>query len=419
MKAPSYNRPAAKSSALYCISLLCLTLVARIEGAQPSVTPAVYGVPVQNLVFAKQQIAKGDASVAGAYANLITRANAALTAKTTSVMDKSAVAASGNKHDYFSYGPYWWPDPTDPQHQRYIKRDGYVNPDSRNGTDSVAFAKLCSNVETLALAYYFTEKEAYAEKAASLVRVWFLDTATAMNPQVNYGQAVPGISNGRFEGLIEMRHLTRITDALALIDNSASWRPQDKAAFKTWLSNYYDWLLHNRLKADDTSTENNHLTWRDVQIVQFALVLGRENEARQFLKQEFEHLLAVQIKRNGEQPKELVRTNSLGYSVFNVEALFRLATLGDYLGVDCWSIVSNRGATLSVVFDVLSSYVDPARPWPVKEASLTDRSRLLPLLAQAYQHTKATKYRNLLLQYNGNGDTSWSLWWAPAISTTS
>ena len=43
-----------------------------------------------------------------------------------SVMDKQHVPPSGDKHDYMSLGPYWWPDPDKPDGLPYIRRDGEV-----------------------------------------------------------------------------------------------------------------------------------------------------------------------------------------------------------------------------------------------------------------------------------------------------
>jgi hypothetical protein len=43
---------------------------------------------------------------------LITNANRALEKGTYSVMYKTGITPSGNKHDYWSVAPYWWPDPS-------------------------------------------------------------------------------------------------------------------------------------------------------------------------------------------------------------------------------------------------------------------------------------------------------------------
>ena len=53
-----------------------------------------------------------------------------MTKKATSVVEKTLTPATGNKHDYLSLSPYYWPDPTKPNGLPYIIHDGIVNPTS-------------------------------------------------------------------------------------------------------------------------------------------------------------------------------------------------------------------------------------------------------------------------------------------------
>jgi hypothetical protein len=81
-------------------------------------------------------------------------------------MDKKLIADSGDKHDYMSIAPYFWPDPAKPDGLPYIRRDGEVNPERHNrNTDAAAFSATFGNVQTLALAYYFTDKPEYPAHA--------------------------------------------------------------------------------------------------------------------------------------------------------------------------------------------------------------------------------------------------------------
>ena len=60
---------------------------------------------------------------------------------------------------------------------------GKVNPESRDDAlDHGRMVEMAGTIETLALAYYFTGNEAYAEHAAKCLRVWFLDPATRIEP---------------------------------------------------------------------------------------------------------------------------------------------------------------------------------------------------------------------------------------------
>jgi hypothetical protein len=126
-------------------------------------------------------------------------------------------------------------------------------------------------------------------------------------------------------------------------------------------------------------------------------------------------LLEMQVKSKGEQDRELVRTNSLNYSLFNLEALFRLAALGDYVGVDCWKITAKDGGDLYAALDYLAPYTDPKNPWPEPEIVPTNRKRLLPFLAQAYAQNKDPKYKRLLDKFRGVGPDLWRLIWLDDI----
>ena len=79
----------------------------------------------------KLEIKNESASFLPAYQKLMADAKNALDAKPTSVVEKNRTAASGDKHDYLSLAPYWWPDPDKEDGLPWIRRDGEVNPMTR------------------------------------------------------------------------------------------------------------------------------------------------------------------------------------------------------------------------------------------------------------------------------------------------
>src|SRR5688572_27195858 len=99
-----------------------------------------------------------DPALDDAWKHLFARADQALVGATYSVAHKTRVPPSGDKHDYMSMGPYWWPDPNRPNGEPYIRRDGEVNPE-RNGDafDATAMDRMGAAVEALSLAYYFSD----------------------------------------------------------------------------------------------------------------------------------------------------------------------------------------------------------------------------------------------------------------------
>lgn len=317
-----------------------------------------------------------------------------------SVMDKRLTPASGDKHDYFSYGPYWWPDPTKPDGLPYIRRDGEVNPESDTGTDDLALTRLCGAVETLGLAYWFTGDERFAAKATDFVRVWFLNAATRMNPNFQHAQAIPGISPGRGIGLIESRRLTAINEGLALLSDSSAWTAADRQALDTWLASFYRWLTTSSHGRDEAKAENNHGTWYDVQTAHLALVLGRDDDARVILKAGLTRRLAAHVEPDGSQPHELARTRSLSYSLFNLEALFACATLGSHVGIDWWNFSTKDGRSLHRALSYVAPYADPAKAWPRDDVDRGDRERLLPLLTRFLRQAEDPQLRALLVKHS-------------------
>ena len=179
-----------------------------------------------------------------------------------------------------SYAPYWWPDTTKANGLPYIRRDGQVNQTLRRDSDVLRWYGLVDAVETLAHAHYFSGQPAYAERAALLLRTWFVDPKTRMNPHLNFGQAIPGVTEGRGIGIIDTRDLGRVTDAITLIQTSNAWTSSDQHATTQWFAAYRDWLLQGPHGKDEADEANNHGTWYDVQVVALSLFLNDTATAR-------------------------------------------------------------------------------------------------------------------------------------------
>jgi hypothetical protein len=342
----------------------------------------VFSISPQALVQAKAAAAVNDERLAPALGRLQREARGAMKAGPFSVTSNSLVPPSGDKHDYISFGPYWWPDPAKNDGLPYIRRDGVVNPESRSpDCDSNQMGKMVSAVETLALCYFFTGDEACAQRAAKVLRVWFLDPDTKMNPNLNFGQGIPGRMTGRGTGIIETQSLIRVVDAMGLLSTSAAWKAQDQQGMRDWFAAYLDWLRTSKHGQDEARAKNNHGSWYDAQVTAFALFLGQDRFAREVVEASRQKRIALQIEPDGRQPLELERTKPFGYCTFNLMALFTLAQLGDRLGVDLWHYETHDGRSLRRALDFLAQYADPGTPWPYKDLHF-ERTALIPLLQQ-------------------------------------
>src|SRR5687768_8386328 len=164
-----------------------LSLTARAADA-----PVVFQTDGKNLAAAKERFEAGDATAAKVVKEIRKEADKALEFKPVSVVDKPFTPPSGDKHDYMSLSPYWWPDPSKPDGKPYLRKDGEINPE-RAKYDLEPMQKTADAVGALALAYYFTGDERYATKEAELLRHWFIRPETRMNPNTTYAHLVPGM----------------------------------------------------------------------------------------------------------------------------------------------------------------------------------------------------------------------------------
>ncbi len=343
----------------------------------------------------KKDIQNNDKRRLPAYQLLINTAEEAVSAGPFSVVFDELIPPSGDKHDYASMGPYWWPNPDSIDGLPYIRRDGQVNPERIN-YDKIPMATLGETVSILALAYYFTDDERYAKKVAILLRTWFIDPDTKMNPNLNYGQFIPGRSAGRGVGIIESRVLIDIGEVLALIGQSPCWNDVDQRLLTVWYNTFLDWLLTSPIGEDESDRSNNHGTWYDNQVAYLALQTGREDIAEQYLRSIIDRRIPEQIAADGSQPHELKRTRTLSYTKFNLRALITAARLGDKLELDIWKVTNGEGGNIAAAIDFLADNAVDNGPWPFEQITYTGNADLISLMSLARDKYDDVRYSQTL-----------------------
>ena len=335
--------------------------------------PPVALLEAAALAATQREIFAGEPRLEAADSRLLEEADWAMTAGPFSVIDKAAEPPSGDKRDYMSLAPYWWPDPQRPEGP-YRRRDGQINEEGAE-YDRGRLDRMCAAVDTLALAYYLSELEDFADHAALLLRAWFLDEATGMKPHLRYGQAIPGRCQGRGQGIIDTAPFSGLLDSVGLLEGSAAWSAADCGDLAHWFKVYLDWLHDSPQGREEAGRTNNHGTWYDVQVSRIALFVGRADTAGQILAARGLRRLAEQIGADGRQPLELARSRSLEYSSMNLMGLFDLARLGAVCGVDLWA-----GGEIERAFGWLMRHAWDKGAWPGEQIVDFDRRRLVPLL---------------------------------------
>lgn len=299
-----------------------------------------------------------------AYLKLIENAEKAMDEGFLSVMQKKRIPPGGDKHDYLSMGPYWWPDPDKRDGLPYIRRDGEVNPETRgDNVDQPAKSKLFTNVESLTWAFYFSGDKKYAEKAVSLLETWFINPETRMNPNLNYAQGIPGICDGRGIGIIDWSRIDMLISPVQILDAYGMLKPEIGSALFSWFDEYLNWLLNSQYGKDEDDYFNNHGTWYDVQAVSIALLLGKNEMAAERLEKVKSKRIETQIEPDGRQPKELARTKALSYSTMNLLGFTYLANLGQITGVELWNYESPEGRSIKKTYEFLFPYAGRIKTW--------------------------------------------------------
>jgi hypothetical protein len=274
----------------------------------------------------------------------------------------------------------------------YIRRDGDRNPELNKITDHQTLDQMEAAVRTLSLAFFFKGDEEYAGKAAMLLRAWFLDPATRMNPNLEYAQFIPGVNTGRGIGLIETRGLADVVDAIGLLQGSKSWTAADQSGLVNWYAKFLQWMLESRNGREENAAKNNHGTYYDVQATTYALFLARKDLAKQIVETAKQKRIALQIEPDGRQPLELARTKSWSYSNMNLNGLIWLARLAENVDVDLWNYQTKDGRGIRRALEYLCPFATGDQKWPYQQIEGFEGNSLFPLMRRADGHYRDEKF---------------------------
>lgn len=293
---------------------------------------------------------------------LLRRADTLLAVAPRTIAAISAPRSPAGRHDYYSEGDYWWPDPANPGGP-YIRRDGRSNPDKFDGHRDalIAFGRV---VPTLAALWELTGEARFADAAMRHLHAWFVDPKTRMNPNLNHAQAIIGVNTGRAIGVIDTLQIVEIARAAALFArrNAQAYTPV-REGVEGWFGDYLDWLTTSPFGTTERDEKNNHGSCWLLQTAAFAALLEREDvlaDARARLRT---IIIPTQIAPDGRQPLELARTKPYAYSLFNLDVLAASAWLlggGELIG---WTTPDGRSIGGAIAW--MAPYIADKRQWPL------------------------------------------------------
>jgi hypothetical protein len=275
-----------------------------------------------------------------------------------------AKLSEGGPNDFYSNGDYWWPDPSKPDGLPFIRRDGLSNPGNFSH-HRMAVRQLNESLAALAAAYQISREERYVNKAAELLRVFFIDPKTRMNPHLNYAQAIPGVSPGRGIGIIDTLHLIEIPVAIAALEESKAFPQEISSGMRKWFTDYLDWMITSENGKEEAVAGNNHAVAYWLQAAVFARFTGDEKrlaESRRHFKEVF---VGRQMAVDGSFPAELSRTKPYAYSIFQLDNMASLCQVLSTVEDDLWSYELPDGRGIRKAMDYLYPYLADKSKWPL------------------------------------------------------
>lgn len=299
------------------------------------------------------------------YQYIIQRATLYVNAPEIHITNKNRQFVS-DPHYYVSLGTYWWPD-SNSSDIRYVRRDGYINPETKK-YDREKLKELAERLKYLSLAFYFESKDEYYEAFERLLRGWFCDNDTYMYPNFEYAQVIPGQNNnrGRAAGLIETRTFNDVLESIRLVELSKPIDWKTISSVKWWFYEFSQWMLNSNIGIEEDKACNNQGIAYDVIMLNIALFTGQMDLFNKITRNFNKRRLIVQIAEDGSMPMELERTNSLSYSVLNLQFIIDFCKLQNSAGNSYYK--SNK-----LIIDKVAQYLwnnaGDNKVWPHKQIS--------------------------------------------------
>ena len=294
---------------------------------------------------------------------VLPQARAMLAEPPRTLADIPAPRSPAGRHDYYSEGDYWWPDPAKPGGP-YIRRDGRSNPDKFDGHRD-ALIRFGRVVPMLAAAWDLTGDARFAAAAIRHLKAWLIDPATRMNPDLQHAQAIIGVNTGRAIGVIDTLQIVEVARAASLFARrNAPGYAAIRAGVEDWFARYLEWLTTSPFGIEERDQKNNHGTCWLLQAAAFATLTGRTDLLDAARTRLMTVLVPTQIAPDGRQPLELARTKPYAYSLFNLDVLAASAwLLSDGKG-DLLARRTADGRSIAAAIGFMAPYIADKSKWP-------------------------------------------------------
>lgn len=296
---------------------------------------------------------------------ILKAADAAMKLEPVTITTFRAKLSEGGPNDFYSNGDYWWPNPNTTNGLPYVQRDGQTNPGNFIAHRQVV-RQLSDAVAALGAACKITGDDRYAKKSAKLLKIFFLDEKTRMNPSLQFAQAIPGVSPGRGTGIIDTLHIIEIPKAIEVMETSPAFPPEVLSGLKKWFAGYVAWMRTSKNGNDEATAGNNHAVAYWLQVAVFAQFTGDEKNLTECRRRFREVFVPKQMANDGSFPAELKRTKPYGYSIFQLDNLVTLCQVLSTPENDLWNFTLTDGRNIHKAVEFMFPYLADKSTWPRK-----------------------------------------------------
>lgn len=294
---------------------------------------------------------------------------------------------SGDMRDQMTLSPYWWPDPDSEDGLPYIRHDGI-----RNVEDIARYSSgsPTSGSDYLAFMYFLTDDERYAERAAAILRAWYIDPEKGVNPNNIYAQFVPGMERIRGKG---SGSAPRAVNTAKLIEPSQAWTEQDEADMQDWAKAFLYWLEYSTHGQEEHRSCNNHATWYEANRQAITLYTKDYDHLAKIIREDLFPHLSAQIGPDSTMTQEIMRTLGLHYTTYNLSALTISSIVAHKIGIDdIWSHTGENGRGMLWGVDYVIPYWLAPEKWPYMQIRALSDKDMAFTLHQVGSRTGTEKY---------------------------
>ena len=296
------------------------------------------------------------------HARILSAAQRYLAEEPVTVTAAHSNRSQGGPHDYFSEGDYWWPDAKNPG-VPYVRRDGFSNPANFNDNRE-ALIRLSMMAPALVAAWRLTKDNRYSAHFVKHLRAWFVDPATKMNANLEYAQAIFGVSKGRGTGIIDTLHLVEVVRAARVLEAAGGIDAADVQPIRAWFAAYLGWMATSQNGKDEEAAKNNHGTCWVLQAAEFSLFAKRPDLTALCVERFKTAIVPDQIAKDGSLPLELARTKPYSYSLFDTDVLSGICQSLSTKDDNLWRFKGPNGQGVDDAVAFVFPYIADKSKWP-------------------------------------------------------